>query len=165
MVRVVCGRSRSVLNILPAVFCLIAGPAGALGQPKLIVAMIPPPGKMSDTLERRLQRSELLESVQCGLDALTTASLRLEDVADLSIGNQVTSEVADNKPLTREAVRMWMQSYNAWPYALLRYKGDVPYRETQNYAPRSFRYYQTDLSNSEYEPHIQAAAKKWGMDP
>lgn len=67
--------------------------------------------------------------------------------------------------LTHEQARLWLQSFNAGPYALLRYKGDVPYRETQNYYPRVMKYYQQNLSNSPYEPYIQKSAAKYGLDP
>lgn len=67
--------------------------------------------------------------------------------------------------LSSEQARLWLQAYNAGPYALLKYGGDVPYRETQNYAPRVFKYYQMDLSKSPYEPYIQASATRYGLDP
>src|SRR5262245_29198810 len=44
------------------------------------------------------------------------------------------------RPLSYEEARLWLQSYNAGPYAVLRYKGTVPYRETRNYVPRVLKY-------------------------
>ena len=45
------------------------------------------------------------------------------------------------KPMSHEEIRLWLQSFNAGPYALLKYKGDVPYKETQNYVPRVLKAY------------------------
>ena len=59
----------------------------------------------------------------------------------------------------------WLQSYNAGPYALLRYRGNVPYRETRTYVERVKRYYREDLSNTPYEPYIQRSAQEFCLDP
>jgi soluble lytic murein transglycosylase-like protein len=69
------------------------------------------------------------------------------------------------QPMNREEARLWLQAYNAGPYALLKYRGNVPYRETQNYAPRVFKYYMENLANNEFDPFIQESAKKYGLDP
>lgn len=67
-------------------------------------------------------------------------------------------------PMTHEELRLWLQSFNAGPYALLKYKGDVPYKETREYAPKVLKYYEQDLS-SKYDPYIEKAAAKYGLDP
>jgi hypothetical protein len=161
------GQNRFLNGLRVALLLMLAtGTAAAASQPKLVLAMVPPPAKLKDTFETRLKDSEVIAALQQSMDALTTASLRMESEMDTAVGNDIPDpSVVQNQPLTREAIRMWMQSYNAGPYALLKYKGNVPYKETQNYAPRVFRYYQQDLTNSEYEPYIQQAAAKWGMDP
>lgn len=69
------------------------------------------------------------------------------------------------KPMSHEEVRLWLQCFNAGPYATLRYKGDVPYRETRNYVPRVLKYYEQDLSDNKYDDLIIAAAEKYGHDP
>lgn len=69
------------------------------------------------------------------------------------------------EPMSHEEARLWLQAFNAGPYALLKYKGDVPYRETQNYAPRVMKYYQMDLTNTPYEAYIKESAAKYGLDP
>lgn len=67
-------------------------------------------------------------------------------------------------PMSHEEIRLWLQSFNAGPYALLKYQGDVPYKETRDYVPRVLKYYEQDLS-SEYDPIINEAAAKYGLDP
>lgn len=67
-------------------------------------------------------------------------------------------------PMSHEEIRLWLQSFNAGPYALLKYQGDVPYKETRDYVPRVLKYYEQDLS-SEYDPIINQAAAKYGLDP
>lgn len=68
-------------------------------------------------------------------------------------------------PMSYEQARLWLQAYNAGPYALLKHKGTVPYRETMNYVPRVMKYYQQDLSKSPYDAYIRSAAAKYGLDP
>lgn len=68
------------------------------------------------------------------------------------------------KPMTHEEVRLWLQSFNAGPYACLKYKGDVPYRETQNYVPRVMKNYER-VSQTPYDAHIAKSARKYGLDP
>lgn len=68
-------------------------------------------------------------------------------------------------PMSYEEARLWLQSYNAGPYALLKYKGNVPYKETRNYVPRVMKYYQQDLSNTPYDDYIVECANKYGLDP
>jgi hypothetical protein len=88
--------------------------------------------------------------------------------ATWQLAEQQTTASAENfvpQPLSREEARLWLQAYNAGPYALLKYKGNVPYKETQNYAPRVFKYYMENLKDTPYEPFIQESAKKYGLDP
>ena len=68
-------------------------------------------------------------------------------------------------PMSYDEVRLWLQSYNAGPYACLKYKGDVPFRETRNYVPRIMKYYQQNLSDSDYDHIIVQKATKYGLDP
>ncbi len=68
------------------------------------------------------------------------------------------------KPMTHEEIRLWLQSFNAGPYACLKYEGNVPYQETRNYVPRVMKYYE-EVKETEYDEHIEASAKKYGLDP
>src|SRR5690606_10228255 len=68
------------------------------------------------------------------------------------------------KPMTHEEVRLWLQSFNAGPYACLKYKGDVPYRETQNYVPKVLKNYER-ITKTPYDEHIVKSARKYGLDP
>jgi len=68
------------------------------------------------------------------------------------------------KPMSHEEIRLWLQSFNAGPYALLKYKGDVPYKETQNYVPRVLKAYEQDLPDT-YDEEVNKAATKYGLDP
>lgn len=74
-------------------------------------------------------------------------------------------EIQTGTPMSYDEVRLFLQSYNAGPYACLKYKGSVPYRETRNYVPRIMKYYQQDLSNTEYDAIIVEKATKYGLDP
>lgn len=64
-----------------------------------------------------------------------------------------------------ELNRLWLQSYNAGPGALLKYKGKVPYRETRTYVKKVSEYYKQDLSENPYDNQIQEAAQKFNLDP
>lgn len=75
------------------------------------------------------------------------------------------TELKTGTPMSWDEVRLFLQSYNAGPYACLKYKGTVPYRETRNYVPRIMKYYQQDLSNTEYDHIIVRKATKYGLDP
>lgn len=74
-------------------------------------------------------------------------------------------EIQTGTPMSYDEVRLFLQSYNAGPYACLKYKGSVPYRETRNYVPRIMKYYQQDLSNTPYDAIIVEKATKYGLDP
>lgn len=75
------------------------------------------------------------------------------------------TELRSGTPMSYEEVRLWLQSYNAGPYACLKYKGLVPYRETRNYVPKVLKYFQKDLSDSPYDSIIVKKATKYGLDP
>jgi hypothetical protein len=75
------------------------------------------------------------------------------------------NEIKTGTPMSYDEVRLFLQSYNAGPYACLKYKGTVPYRETRNYVPRIMKYYQQDLSQNEYDTIIVEKALKYGLDP
>jgi hypothetical protein len=100
-------------------------------------------------------------ALKSGKDALAGASTAL----DTAFGRDPGNCTSGCQLLSYEEARLWLQSYNAGPYALLKYKGNVPYRETQNYVPRVLKYYQQDLSDTPYEPYIQSASQKYGLDP
>ncbi len=79
-------------------------------------------------------------------------------------GTPGSSTTFSPKPMTFEEVRLWLQSFNAGPYACLKYKGNVPYEETKNYIPRVMKYYE-EVGETEYDAEIEAAAAKYGLDP
>jgi len=89
-----------------------------------------------------------------------------EAISHVKVSNK--AQVADNafvpKPMTHEEIRLWLQSFNAGPYALLKYQGDVPYTETQNYVPRVLKAYEENL-DTPYDAEVAAAAQKYGLDP
>lgn len=68
-------------------------------------------------------------------------------------------------PMSYEQARLWLQAYNAGPYALLKHKGTVPFKETRNYIPKVMKYYGQDLSDNPYDPLIVSTARKYGLDP
>jgi len=82
-----------------------------------------------------------------------------------NIVRAASSELRTGTPMSYDEVRLFLQSYNAGPYACLKYKGSVPYRETQNYVPRIMKYYQQDLSDTQYDSIIVEKATKYGLDP
>lgn len=75
------------------------------------------------------------------------------------------SESRGGTPMSYEEVRLFLQSYNAGPYACLKYKGTVPYKETRNYVPKIMKYYQRNLSDTPYDSLIVEKATKYGLDP
>src|SRR4029079_1130389 len=99
-------------------------------------------------------------ALNSGKDALASVSAAWE-----SIVGSAEEKALGAKPMSYEEARLWLQSYNAGPYALLKYKGTVPYRETRNYVPRVMKYYQEDLSDTPYESYIATSAQKYGLDP
>ena len=122
----------------------------------------PPSGEPSsgtNTVRESLSDQALI-ALNSGKDALASATAKWDTI--MSFSNEETSGA---KLLSYEEARLWLQSYNAGPYALLKYKGSVPYRETQNYVPRVLKYYRQDLSDTPYEPYIVASAEKYGLDP
>jgi hypothetical protein len=102
------------------------------------------------------------------LQRLTSKGRGVFDAASSAWSNLVfaaSSELRTGTPMSYDEVRLWLQSYNAGPYACLKYKGDVPYRETQNYVPRIMKFYQQDLSDTPYDSIIVEKASKYGLDP
>lgn len=94
------------------------------------------------------------------------ASAVWEVSREVSIGQMPETHTGQAaKPMSYEQARLWLQAYNAGPYALLRNKGTVPYKETQNYVPRVMKYYAQDLSDTPYEALIVKTANKYGLDP
>lgn len=93
---------------------------------------------------------------------LTANAAQESEVASSAV--QATGDTFAAPPMNYEQIRLWLQCYNAGPYATLKYKGEVPYKETRNYVPRVLKYYDQDLS-SEYDPLIEKAAAKYGLEP
>jgi hypothetical protein len=92
-------------------------------------------------------------------------ALRRADSAWGKLVFAATAQTKSGTPMSYEEVRLWLQSYNAGPYACLKYKGDVPFRETRNYVPRIMKFYQQDLANTKYDAIIVEKAVKYGLDP
>ncbi len=104
---------------------------------------------------------ECFESVSsCGKAALGSAGTTWNNLV-FAAG----SDARSGTPMSYEEVRLFLQSYNAGPYACLKYKGTVPYKETRNYVPRIMKYYQRNLSDSPYDELIVEKATKYGLDP
>jgi hypothetical protein len=82
----------------------------------------------------------------------------------VAIQDDETSSLT-NCGMSAEALRLFLQSYNAGPYATLRYRGSVPYRETRTYVKRVMRYYQDPIDAAGYESFVEEAARKYGLDP
>jgi hypothetical protein len=93
------------------------------------------------------------------------AALRKTDRAFSHLVFAAGSDLRHGTPMSYDEVRLWLQSYNAGPYACLKYKGVVPYRETRNYVPRIMKFYQQNLSNTPYDNIIVEKASKYGLDP
>ena len=120
------------------------------------------PHALSTLVEKTSEKAGVLSR-----DAATTAGAVLTMVSSTASQTSLSEQavMSPNEPLSQEAIRLWMSSYNAGPYATLRYKGQVPYKETRNYAPRVMKYYQQDLSDNPYEAYIVKAANKYWLDP
>jgi hypothetical protein len=82
-----------------------------------------------------------------------------------------TKQRANSEPfhstcgMDERMVSLFLQSYNAGPYAVLRFRGNVPYRETRSYTPKVLRFYQQDLSHTPYDHMIERSAQRHGLDP
>jgi hypothetical protein len=61
-------------------------------------------------------------------------------------------------------VSLFLQSYNAGPYAVTRFHGKVPYRETRAYTQKVMRFYRMDLSNTPYDEMIVRSASRHRLD-
>ena len=100
-------------------------------------------------------------------DADESASL-LEQIASrtINLAKKVTAanENFKAKPMSHEEARLWLQSFNAGPYACLKYKGDVPYKETMDYVPRVLKAYEENLPDK-YDDMVNKSAAKYGLDP
>ena len=101
-----------------------------------------------------------LRALQSGKDVLSTATIVMDIVSEVA----ATSD-SESQELSEESTRLLLESYNAGPYALLRHKGRVPYRETRRYTPKVMEYYNLDLTNNPYDAHIVASARKYWLDP
>lgn len=128
------------------------------------------PGILGSTSLKNSKRAyeTITTSAQESVFATSASMFRLlspNESAAASVEDGALSGTFTSKPLSQEALRLWMQSYNAGPYALLRYKGNVPYRETRNYTPRIMQYYRQDLSNTPYDHHILNWSRVFGLDP
>lgn len=129
-----------------------AAPGNAPTHAAAGMAAMMPKGVLWALVEERGERS-----LAGALDFATSMS-RAESSLDPLAG-------AEFRPLTFDQARLWLQSYNAGPYATLRWRGNVPYRETRNYVPKIMGYYGTKLDHTPFEPFIQSSARKYGLDP
>ena len=99
-----------------------------------------------------------LRALQSGRDVLSTATIVMDIVSEVA----ATSD-SESQDLSEESTRLLLESYNAGPYAVLRHKGRVPYRETRRYTPKVMQYYRQDLTGNPYDAHIVASARKYSL--
>jgi len=123
-----------------------------------------PPSSDTQALKQAAVREFLADQAEIALnsgkEALTSATEAWDFLVEYA--HDAAPEAA---PMSYEEARLWLQSYNAGPYALLKFKGNVPYRETRNYVPKVMKYYQQDLSDTPYDEYIVESARKYGLDP
>lgn len=152
---------RLALGLQVAMTVLAHNKAAAVKPPAraALLASIPQglPKAIKDKTERALQEGHDIE------EAASAVWEAAQEVAEDEMPETHTGESA--RPMNYEQARLWLQAYNAGPYALLKYKGTVPYKETRNYVPRVMKYYQQDLSNTPYDKLIVETAHKYGLDP
>lgn len=119
----------------------------------------------SRVLQQFSQHEQISETVKAVKSGIKFTSTLWENT--VASANSLLSEqnIHIPEPMKYDEARLWLQAFNAGPYALLRYKGTVPYRETRNYIPRVMKNYQRDLSNTPYEKYIVKSANKYGLDP
>ena len=101
-----------------------------------------------------------LLALQSGKAALSTATIVMDIVSEVA-----ATSASEGQELSEESTRLLLESYNAGPFAVLRHKGRVPYRETRNYVPKVMEYYGQTLTDNPYDTHIVASARKYWLDP
>lgn len=131
-------------------------------------SMSPSLSELSD-FSALTQKLTQLETVAQTITSVKSNINTLSDMWDTTFVSANTSLKEQNiyipDPMRYDEARLWLQAFNAGPYALLKYKGTVPFRETRNYIPRVMKNYQKDLSNTPYEPYILTSSRKYGLDP
>lgn len=153
MRRFIYAQSRAALAVNVALVIFAQGKGGATP------AQAPVTTRIRQTIQSADPQD--IKSLETQIGAVTSP----QQVQRLLARTAVETSSTFTRPMNEEELRLWLQSYNAGPYAVLRYKGSVPYRETRNYAPRVLEYYKKDLSHTPYDPYIVAAAVKYGLDP
>ncbi len=119
----------------------------------------------SNGRSKKVTTQQFAEDYVSSVVAKGKAALSKTDRAWSHLVFAAGSDLRHGTPMSYDEVRLWLQSYNAGPYACLKYKGCVPYRETRNYVPRIMKYYQQDISDSPYDEIIVEKATKYGLDP
>lgn len=158
--RIILNQNRLFVGAKVALVVLAHAKAGAAGTTKALVPAVAPEKLRKDKGAIQRLSEQLSEAVSLSIPARLTSA----PVALLRKQTAAQAQPA-GRAMSQEALRIWLQSYNAGPYAVLKYRGNVPYRETRQYAPRVFRYYTEDLSNTQFDPYIVASAQKYGLDP
>lgn len=147
----------------------VAGKSADAGVAAIIPTSMTGEKSLYPTFSRVLQQfsqheqiSETVKAVKSGIKLSSSFWENTVASADSLLSEQ---NIHIPEPMKYDEARLWLQAFNAGPYALLRYKGTVPYRETRNYIPRVMKNYQRDLSKTPYEKYIVKSANKYGLDP
>lgn len=161
MKRIFSRQPRLAMGVKVAIAVLAHGKVAASAN---IMNNTPPSSEPQTSAKKAAVRKFLAEQAEVALssgkDALTSASEAWEFLVEYA-----HDAAPESSAMSYEEARLWLQSYNAGPYALLKFKGNVPYKETRNYVPKVMKYYQQDLSDTPYDSYIVGAARKYGLDP
>jgi len=119
----------------------------------------------SNSRSKKVSTERFAEDIIEGINSSGKSAIRKAKSAWGNLVFAASTETRTGTPMSYDEVRLWLQSYNAGPYACLKYKGDVPYKETRNYVPKIMKFYQQDLSDTKYDSIIVEKATKYGLDP
>lgn len=139
-----------------------------LAHGKTVAAPVPVQVPTEGTASGPAEKIAAVKFAEDCFNSISSAGRKLFGDASAAWGSVVFTASADlstGTPMCYDEVRLFLQSYNAGPYACLKYKGTVPYRETRNYVPKILKYYQQNLSDTPYDHIIVEKATKYGLDP
>jgi tetratricopeptide (TPR) repeat protein len=79
------------------------------------------------------------------------------------VAEQIKESTPEKKNL--ETLSLLLQAYNAGPWAVVSYKGNVRYKETVGYVAKVLHWLRNDLPQSEYDHLIMKYAQRYELDP